>query len=154
MLEKDRVGYWASRVMASFQKACSESQEKLGITDDQSLVLSVLDQSGPLEHSEVEGKLSQFWRLDVVEWETAVGEMIVRGLVDFRDGKLAVTEKGHYICQQEAEAIALTRHELCAGLSADEYALTVSLLKKLARGAEQYLERRESAASADALKTA
>ncbi|GAA1341217.1 hypothetical protein [Arthrobacter roseus] len=152
MIEKDRVGYWASRVMASFQKACKENQDSLGISDDQALVLSVLDQEGPLEHSQVEGKLSQFWRLDVVQWETAVGEMMVRGLVDFHDGKLALTELGRSINQQELEGIDLMRHDLCAGLSADEYFLTVSLLKKLARGAEEYLELKDSTSPLDALK--
>lgn len=152
MIEKDRVGYWASRVMASFQKACRENQDRLGITDDQGLVLSVLDQEGPLEHSQVEGKLREFWRLDVVEWETAVGEMIVRGLVDFNDGKLALTEIGRSINQQEQEGIDQERADLCAGLSEDEYVLTVSLLRKLARGAEEYLDRKESAPSLDELK--
>ncbi len=152
MIETDRVGYWASRVIASFQKACRENQDRLGITDDQGLVLSVLDQEGPLEHSQVEGKLREFWRLDVVEWETAVGEMIVRGLVDFRDGKLALTEMGRNINRQEEEGIDRERASLCAGLSEDEYVLTVSLLRKLAHGAEEYLDLKESSAPLDALR--
>ena len=132
------IGYWVKRLDGSLEALLNSRLSLLSLTRRQWQVLGALRLS-PLTPAEVENVLRPFTSADAGNaQERDMAALVRRRLVFLLDGRLALTEAGTALYAEAAGLMEASRHDLTAGIGADEYAIAVSVLERMTNNADRF----------------
>ena len=133
------IGYWAKRLDASLQAQLDSTLARVHLTRRQWQVLNTLS-SAPATPAEMREILRPFNTGDGGQ-ERDLAALVRRELVFLLDGRLALTGDGYALHSQASRLVEAARHELTAGIGADEYAIAVSVLERMSNNADRIAAR-------------
>lgn len=135
------IGYWVKRLDASLEVLLDSTLARLSLTRRQWQVLDAL-RPGAVTSAEPEDVLRGLDSADGGKAQERDMAVLVRNrLVFLLDGRLALTEAGSALHSEVSGLMEATRRELTAGIGADEYAIALSVLERMAGNAERLASR-------------
>ena len=129
------IGYWVKRLDASLEAQLDSTLAGVHLSRRQWQVLNTLSSSA-VTPAEIRDILRPFNIGDGGQ-ERDLAALVRRELVFLLDGRLALTGAGYALHSQASRLVEATRRELTAGIGADEYAIAVSVLERMANNADR-----------------
>ncbi|MGO4805229.1 MarR family transcriptional regulator [Arthrobacter sp. 2MCAF15] len=133
------IGYWVKRLDAALEAQLDSTLARVHLTRRQWQVLNLLS-SAPATPAEIWDFLRPFDTGDGGQ-ERDLAALVRRELVFLLDGRLAHTGAGYALHSEASRLVEATRHELTAGIGADEYAIAVSVLERMTNNADRLAAR-------------
>ena len=131
------IGYWVKRLDASLETQLDATLARLRLSRRQWYLLSAL-RSGPATPVEVADILRPFQAADGGDaQERDMAALVLNQLVFLLDGRLTLSDSGSALYSEASGLLEATRHELTAGIGADEYAMAVSVLERMSNNADR-----------------
>lgn len=136
MTDQRPLGYWLKLVDSLISEQFANSLEEHGVTRRQWQLLNVLSR-GPATGGQLTAALAPFFGVAQADDEPAspsehLAELVESGWVD-EDGRVfALTERGAISLDRLTEIVDAMREESSAGISSEEYAVTVASLQQMA----------------------
>lgn len=127
------IGFWLTLLGRLVDEHFAVTLHEHGVTRRQWQLLNLLSSSAATV-AELDVQIAPF--LDEASGETSadhLGELVESGWVALDDTTYALTERGRTACTRLAVVVADYRILVGDGVSADEYATTVSVLERMAR---------------------
>lgn len=135
------IAYWVKRLDASLEMLLDATLSRLSLTRRQWQLLSALS-SGALTPEELDDVLNPFDSADRGDAQERDMAALVRNrLVFLLDDRLSLTTAGSALLSEVSGLVEATRHEITAGIGADEYAMAVSVLERLSNNADRIAAR-------------
>ena len=136
MTDSRPLGYWLKLVDSLISEQFANSLEEHGVTRRQWQLLNVLS-LGSATGGELTAALAPFFGQVQAEDEPTspsehLSELVESGWVAEEGHTFTLTERGSVSLVRLTEIVDEMREESSAGISADEYATTVSSLKQMA----------------------
>jgi DNA-binding MarR family transcriptional regulator len=127
------IGYWLKLVDRLIDEQFASTIEEHGVTRRQWQLLNVLSRE-PATVEQLDAAVAPFLSAD--DQESSVDhltELIESGWVDATPSGYDVTERGRGAFERLTEVVATQRTVMAAGVTEEEYTLTVSVLERMAR---------------------
>ncbi len=127
------LGYWLKLVDQLIDKQFAATLDEHGVTRRQWQLLNVLAQA-PSSLEQLDAAVAPFLNPDGDETsEEHLAELVESAWVVRSEAQYALTEQGQSAFTRLAEVVAGNRDQLTAGVSEDQYELTVAVLEHMAR---------------------
>ncbi len=127
------LGYWLKLVDQLIDKQFAATLDEHGVTRRQWQLLNVLAQA-PSSLEQLDAAVAPFLNPDGDETsEEHLAELVESAWVVRSEAQYALTEQGQSAFTRLAEVVARNRDQLTAGVSEEQYELTVAVLEHMAR---------------------
>lgn len=133
------IGYWVRSLDGLLETLLDRDLADMGVGRRHWQLLNTL-QAGPLEEGALAERLRPFWREGAITLAEVIGDLTERGWLEPDGaGRHRLTAGGRAAHARLAERIAATRRHLAEGVTAEEYAVTVDVLRRMTANARARL---------------
>ncbi|MGK8523299.1 MarR family winged helix-turn-helix transcriptional regulator [Nocardia asteroides] len=124
------IGYWLVELDRLINQRFDEDLATGGLSRRRWQIVHSLAR-GPQRADEVRDALDTFWT-DDAQWPTELAGLIAAGLVGDDGGVLSLTEAGRRTHDEAFVRIGARRRQMAAGITDEQFAETVRLLRRMA----------------------
>jgi DNA-binding MarR family transcriptional regulator len=129
------IGYWLKKLDRLIDEQFDRHLSDVGLSRRQWQLLNLL-QDAPRSEPELQSELEPFLRGTPDDLADALSDLVTRGWADSRESVVTLTETGQAQFELIKVKVAGLRQALTAGISPEDYQVTIDVLAKMAANLE------------------